>query len=102
MYSEDANTQEVGGDWGWIERGTLNEQLTSVAFSLRPGEVSPVVDLGGTYYIMMVEAKKNATVKPMADVRDEIERNLIQQERQKTQERWLDTLRQKAYIKILS
>jgi len=102
MYSEDANTQEVGGDWGWIERGTLNEQLTSVAFSLRPGEVSPVVDLGGTYYIMMVEAKKNATVKPMADVRDEIERNLIQQERQKTQERWLDTLRQKAYIKILT
>lgn len=102
MYSEDTNTQEVGGDWGWIERGTLNEQLTSVAFSLRPGEVSPVVEMGGTYYIMMVEAKKNATVKPIADVRDEIERNLVQQERQKMQERWLDTLRQKAYIKILS
>jgi len=102
MYSEDTNTQEVGGDWGWIERGTLNEQLTSVAFSLRPGEVSPVVEMGGTYYIMMVEAKKNATVKPIADVRDEIERNLIQQERQKMQERWLDSLRQKAYIKILS
>lgn len=102
MYSEDTNTQEVGGDWGWIERGTLNEQLTAVAFSLRPGEVSPVVEMGGTYYIMMVEAKKNATVKPIADVRDEIERNLIQQERQKMQERWLDSLRQKAYIKILS
>jgi len=102
MYSEDTNTQEVGGDWGWIERGTLNEQLTSVAFSLRPGEVSPVVEMGGTYYIMMVEAKKSATVKPIADVRDEIERNLVQQERQKMQERWLDTLRQKAYIKILS
>jgi peptidyl-prolyl cis-trans isomerase SurA len=102
MYSEDTNTQEVGGDWGWIERNTLNEQLTSVAFSLRPGEVSPVVDMNGTYYIMMVEAKKNATVKPIADVRDEIEKNLMQQERQKTQERWLDSLRQKAYIKILS
>ncbi|GAT33933.1 peptidyl-prolyl cis-trans isomerase SurA [Terrimicrobium sacchariphilum] len=102
MYSEDPNTQEVGGDWGWIERGTLNEQLTSVAFSLRPGEVSPVVQIGGTYYILMIEAKKNAAVKPISDVRDEIERNLIQQERMKSQERWLDTLRQKAYIKILS
>ncbi len=102
MYSEDPNTQEVGGDWGWIERGTLNEQLTSVAFSLRPGEVSPVVQISGTYYILMIEAKKNATVKPISDVRDEIERNLIQQERMKAQERWLDTLRQKAYIKILS
>ncbi len=102
MYSEDPNTQEVGGDWGWIERGTLNEQLTSVAFSLRPGEVSPVVQISGTYYILMIEAKKNATVKPISDVRDEIERNLIQQERMKAQDRWLDTLRQKAYIKILS
>jgi peptidyl-prolyl cis-trans isomerase SurA len=102
MYSEDETTQQIGGDWGWIERNTLNEKLTNVAFSLRPGEVSPVIAIDNTYYIIMVEAKRNATVKPIGDVRDEIEKNLIQQERTKAQERWLDTLRQKAYIKILS
>jgi peptidyl-prolyl cis-trans isomerase SurA len=101
MYSEDPSTQEVGGDWGWIERNTLTDNLSRVAFSLKPGEVSPVVPLDGAYYILMVEARKNAQVKPVADVRDEIERNLIQQERRKAQELWLDTLRQKAYIKIL-
>jgi parvulin-like peptidyl-prolyl isomerase len=102
MYSEDDTTQQVGGDWGWIERNTLNEQLTNVAFSLRPGEVSPVIALENTYYIIMVEAKRSATIKPISDVRDEIEKNLIQQERIKAQQRWLETLRQKAYIKILS
>lgn len=102
MYSDDESTQEVGGDWGWIERNTLNEQLTNVAFALRPGEVSPVVQIDNTYYILMVEAKKNASVKPITDVRDEIEKNLIQQERLKTQQRWLDTLREKAYIKIMT
>jgi peptidyl-prolyl cis-trans isomerase SurA len=102
MYSEDETTQQAGGDWGWIERNTLNEKLTNVAFSLRPGEVSPVIAIDNTYYIVMVEAKRNATIKPIGDVRDEIEKNLIQQERTKAQERWLDTLRQKAYIKILS
>jgi len=102
MYSEDENTQQVGGDWGWVERNTLNEQLTSVAFALRPGEVSPVVNIGDTFYILMVEAKKNASVKPIGDVREEIEKNLIQQERLKTQQRWLDSIREKAYIKILS
>ncbi len=102
MYSEDESTQQVGGDWGWVERNTLNEKLTAVAFSLRPGEVSPVVEISGTYYIIMVEAKKNASVKPIGDVRDEIEKNLIQQERMKAQQRWLDSLRQKAYVKILS
>lgn len=102
MYSEDASTQEVGGDWGWIERNTLNEDLTNVAFSLKPGEISKVTALDGTYYLMMVEARRNAQVKPISEVRDEIERNLIQQERMKAQERWIDTLRQKAYIKILT
>jgi peptidyl-prolyl cis-trans isomerase SurA len=102
MYSEDEGTRETGGDWGWIERGTLNEQLASVAFTLKPGQVSPVVKLGESYYIMLVEAKKNASVKPIGEVRDEIERNLIQQERMKAQQRWLDTLRAKSYIKILS
>ena len=102
MYSEDEGTRDSGGDWGWVERNTLNEQLSSVAFALRPGQVSPVVKLAGSYYILLVEAKKNASIKPMSDVRDEIEKNLIQQERMKTQQRWLDTLRAKAYIKILS
>ncbi len=102
MYSEDASTQEVGGDWGWIERNTLNENLTNLAFSLKPGEISKVIELDGTYYLMMVEARRNAQVKPISEVRDEIERNLIQQERMKAQERWIDTLRQKAYIKILT
>ncbi len=106
MYSEDESTQQVGGDWGWVERNTLNEQLTAVAFSLRPGEVSPVVSVdggkGATYYILMAEARKNATVKPINEVRDQIEKNLIQQEKMKAQDRWLETLRQKAYIKILS
>ena len=102
MYSEDETTQQVGGDWGWIERNTLNEKLTTVAFSMRPGEVSPVIGIDNTYYIITVEAKRNATIKPIGDVRNEIEKNLIQQERSKAQERWLDTLRQKAYIKILS
>jgi parvulin-like peptidyl-prolyl isomerase len=102
MYSEDEGTRDNGGDWGWIERSTLNEQLSSVAFSLPPGQVSKVVKLGESYYIMYVDAKKNAGVKPIPDVRDEIERNLIQQERMKVQQRWLDTLRAKAYIKILT
>jgi peptidyl-prolyl cis-trans isomerase SurA len=102
MYSEDESTQEVGGDWGWIEQNTLNEQLTQVAFSLSPGEVSPVVQIGNAYYVLMVEAKKSAAVKPIADVRDEIEQNLIQKERLKVQNRWLDILREKAYIKIFS
>ena len=102
MYSEDEATSDLGGDWGWVERNTLNEELTKTAFSLKAGETSKVLQIGDSFYILFVEARKNAAIKPMAEVREEIERNLIQQERMKAQQRWIDTLRRKAYIKIMS
>lgn len=100
MYSEDS-TNEAGGDWGWIERKTLNEELAKVAFSLKPGEISQVIPLDNSYYILMVEAKKPAVTKPLSEVQPEIVQTLVQEEKLKGQERWLKELRAKAYIKIL-
>jgi len=100
MYSEDS-TNETGGDWGWVERKTLNEDLSKIAFSLKPGEVSQVIPLDNAYYILMVEAKKPAVTKSLSEVQPEIVQALIQEEKIKAQERWLKTLREKAYIKIL-
>ncbi len=102
MYSEDPTTKETGGDWGWIDKKTLSEPLTNAAFNLRAGEISEVINIGNSYYVMMVEARKNADVKSITDVRDEIEQNLIQQEKGKRVQRWLDGLRENAYIKIFS
>jgi peptidyl-prolyl cis-trans isomerase SurA len=99
MYSEDS-TQDQGGDWGWINRRTLNENLSKIAFSLKPGQVSQVVELGNSYYLLIVEAKKNATVKPLAQLRDNIQAKLIQEERRKREDEWISRLRKKAYIKM--
>jgi peptidyl-prolyl cis-trans isomerase SurA len=99
MYSEDP-TQEAGGDWGWINRKQLNEQLTKIAFSLKPGQVSDVVEMSGSYYLLYVEAKKPAVTKPLKEVRDELEKQITQQERQKLQQDWLLKLRKKAFVKV--
>jgi peptidyl-prolyl cis-trans isomerase SurA len=100
MYSEDS-TNESGGDWGWIDRKTLNEELAKVAFSLKKGEISQVMQVDNAYYILMVEDKKPAITKPLSEVQQQIVQGLIEQEKVKAQEQWLDTLRKKAYIRIL-
>ena len=100
MYSMDEATQETYGDWGWIDRKKLNEELTKVAFALKPGQMSQIVELGGSYYLLYCEAKKQATVKPLKEMRPEIEKALLQTERQKQQTEWLQKLRKKAYIKL--
>ena len=99
MYSEDS-TAEAGGDWGWIDRKTLNEELNRVAFSLQPGQLSRVVQLGDSLYIMRVEARKAAVTKPLAELREEISKKLYEEERLRLQEEWIKTLREKAYVKV--
>jgi peptidyl-prolyl cis-trans isomerase SurA len=99
MYSED-DKQEAYGDWGWIDQRTLNESLSKAAFALKVGEVSKVIELAGSYYLLYAEAKKPAVVKPLKDVKPEIEKGLLQLERQKQQTEWLAKLRKKAFIKM--
>jgi len=99
MYSNHS-TQDQFGDWGWINKKVLNEDLTKAAFSLKPGEVSQVLEIGDTYYLLFVEAKKAGTQRPFKEVRDDIEKRLIQMERQKLRQEWLQRLRKKAFIKM--
>jgi parvulin-like peptidyl-prolyl isomerase len=99
MYSQDS-TAELGGDWGWIDRKTLTPELNSVAFSLSPGELSDVIQVGDAFYIMRVEAKKAAVTKPISEMRDEISQKLYEEERLRLQQQWIDGLRRKAYVKI--
>ena len=99
MYSQDS-TAELGGDWGWIDRKTLTPELNSVAFSLSPGELSDVVQVGDAFYILRVEAKKAAVTKPLSEMRDEISQKLYEEERLSRQQKWIDGLRSKAYVKI--
>lgn len=99
MYSEDAS-KETGGDWGWIDRATLNEKLATPAFALKPGQVSKVLEMGNNYYLLSVDERKQANTKPLATVREEAEKNVMQAERQAAQEKWIKNLRNKAYIRI--
>jgi len=98
LYSEDT-TREHGGDWGWVERKTLAAPLEKAAFSLDAGKISNVIEFGGNYYILKVEDRKGGETKSIADVHADIEKKLIQLEAQNLQERWLASLRSKAYIK---
>jgi parvulin-like peptidyl-prolyl isomerase len=98
-YSMDGTAQS-GGDWGLIDRKTLNQQLTDVAFALSPGETSQAVQIGDSFYVIYCESKKESGVIPLPEVRDGIQRKLEQAQRQKATQRWIDSLREKAYIKI--
>lgn len=98
-YSEGAKDKEQQGDWGWITRDVLREDLAGVAFSLKPGEHSSIVETEDGYYLLKVEEFKPAHHKPLPEVRDAIEGKLVSAERQRLQQAWIDRLKAKAYIR---
>jgi len=98
IYSEDSS-RDLGGDWGWIERKTLAAPLEKIAFNLPVGRISRIVEFSGNFYILKVEDKHGGTTRSLAELRPEIEKKLIQQEAQNLQERWIASLRSKAYIR---
>jgi parvulin-like peptidyl-prolyl isomerase len=63
------------------------------------GRISNIVDYAGNYYILKVEAKQGGSTKSLTEVRADIEKKLVQEEAHQLQERWIASLRQKAYIK---
>ncbi|OAI43193.1 hypothetical protein AYO41_02495 [Verrucomicrobia bacterium SCGC AG-212-E04] len=98
-YSEDSSRQN-GGDWGWVDRTTLNPELTKMVFGLNTKQLSPVLTIGNAYYILRVDERKDTGSKSLSDMRPEVERKLQSEDRQRMTQQWLDGLRQKAYIRM--
>jgi parvulin-like peptidyl-prolyl isomerase len=99
VYSEAKEAKE-GGDWGWIGKDVLRKELNEIAFSLKAGQHSHVIETAEGYYILQVEDVKPAHTVALAEVRDDIEKILLQQQRAKMQEDWVKDLRAKAYIHL--
>ena len=104
VYSEGRQGRE-GGDWGWVQKFdrdgalVLRKELADVAFSLKPGELSGVIETPEVIYLMLVEDRRSAHVKALSEVRGEIEKNMLTQERERIQKQWIERLKQKTFIR---
>ena len=105
VYSQDSQRSQ-GGDRGWIERSKLRKELADAALPLKPGQVSDVIETAGTgetpgaYYIMLVEDKHPAHVKPLNEVRDDVELTLRTQAQKQLEQQWIVQLKKKTFIRL--
>ena len=78
-YSEDS-TAQAGGELGWLVHGQTVPEFDSMAFSLKPGEVSGLVKTTYGFHILKVEDKQVAHLQTFDEVKNSIHDELEKQE----------------------
>jgi peptidyl-prolyl cis-trans isomerase C len=106
-YSEEQESRYRGGDIGWLQAGTMDSRWTRAVsdaiFSLKaPGQVSPVVAAADGYYIVKLMETKGATVKPLAEVKEAVRYQVIQEKRKKVELEFMEQLKNRIPVTVNS
>ena len=87
-----------GGDLGWFGRGKMVEDFENVIFAMEPGQVSGVFRSVFGFHIAKMLEVRPPSVRPLSDVKAEIEQELKREAETKAVEAFVDKLREKATI----
>ena len=89
-----------GGDIGWFVRGDVAQEIEETAFALEKGQTSEPFAFGGAVHILQVTDREALPPKPYAEVEDRIRNVLLGRAGEKEYQRWVNELRQKAFIEL--
>jgi peptidyl-prolyl cis-trans isomerase SurA len=99
-YSDDAGTKADGGDLGWIGPGMLVEPLDQVVAGMDPGDVRGPIRTGRGFYVLELVERKQGDIRPYEEVKEQLRRQLYDQQVEKASQSWIKELRKKAHVDV--
>ncbi len=99
LNSDGAEASE-GGDMGWVEKGQLMGEIDEKVFALEQGQIAGPVKSSLGYHIFKVLERNRFSVKPLAEVRGQVQDVLFKEKLDERLESWMRSLKKNAYISI--
>jgi len=87
-----------GGDLGYFGRGQMVKPFEEVAFSLKPGEVSEIVETNFGYHLIKCVDKKPETTVAYKDIKEKLRQFLKQKKGREKMGSYIETLKKNAKI----
>lgn len=99
--SEDS-TAKNGGDTGFFHRGQMVPAFEDVAFSLKPGEISDMVETPFGVHILTLVDRREAELLPLDEVREKLRDYVSREKMKQAADDEVARLRGEAEIQILA
>lgn len=99
-FSEDPGAKEKGGDLGFFQKGSMVSEFETAAFSLKPGEISGIVETQFGYHIIKVEEKKSSVVEPFESVSRKIKDKIVSDRKKALVQKLIDKAVKDAGVEI--
>ena len=96
VYSDGASKNQ---EPEWVDLSVLKKEIGDAAAKLNPGETSSAIEAPEAFYLVQLEEKKPAHIKPLGEVRDEIEKNLLAEEQTRLRKQWVERLKAKTFVR---
>lgn len=91
----------MGGDIGFIHKGTLRPEVEDAAFTLKTGETSGPIKTVNGWNIIKVEEKQPERLMSFEESREKLKKDLEKKRADELMETWVSGLRAKARIEVL-
>lgn len=98
-HSEDAYRVK-GGDMGYIHRGRLVEEVEDVAFSLKEGQVSDVIESIFGFHIIKAGGRKEAETIGFDEAKSKLRMELEQKRYEDLRTNYIHSLKEKTAVRI--
>jgi len=96
--NSDCPSAARGGDLGLFSKGQMVQPFEDVAFALKPGELSDVVETQFGYHIIKVAKHQQAEVIPLEKVKPELEKMILDRKRAEFFKTYRDKIKAEASI----
>ena len=100
QYSDDPSAATEGGDLGAFKKGDLLPEIEETVAKMEPGGISDLVITPAGLHIIKLEERYPGTVKPLDEVKAQIEEMLYKKKSDERFTQWLAELRKSAAVEI--
>lgn len=80
-YNRNPEMKKNGGDFGWVPKGRSSIKEFDIAFSLKPGTISPVIKSQYGSHFLLVEDKKPEYVPNFDLLKNSLAKQILQSEK---------------------